>query len=1418
MDFSHWDELIIGSSRRLCALAGPTRRFVLRNLIEREIYDRSLRSGGLRNPKPYRQSHEMSACRSSPRPNPLPGEGPKFLRLQKKPCTALYVFYTYKNRLLLVATSSNPPVSEVRGKLREANSNSNESRHLSPTQGAVPCAHHVYISMAVPTPTQPGRPTGRVHSLIIDNFKVRPGSLRGPHPLSLLLSSLPRSSQSYKGKEIIGPFKDFTTIIGPNGSGKSNLMDAISFVLGVRSSVLRGSSLGELIYSSGTSGGSPDNDRAEVTLVFEHGTGESKDQLLFSRAIVPSSNATGFVSQYRLDGKAVSAEAYNLKLESFGILVKARNFLVFQGDIENVAQMSPKDLTNLFETISGSVAYKKEFEAAEARLKDAESSMAVVFSKRKAIMAEKRQKKEQKTEAEKHMALMTQLEEMKIKKILWKLYHLIEDQRKAEEALAGLKQQLGLSEKEVKVAEENAEKKKRKHAGVAKEALLIDKKIRKKKNEMEKKSPEMIKIKEQIAHIERRIKAVTREQEAVRAKGQEHATRMSNLKTQLAQLKDAQAQVDQEIESNRKSQLSLSPDLLKEYADIKRTYGGKAAALEAELASLQASAQADEESLRMINDANASIDKRIEHLEESLEKDAAKMEAAKATLEKVESDRAAMLKQRDDLRSEHRAVEAKKSHLERKLEETEGTLRDAKAESKQSQREEAMRSLVAELRRENPSSVYGIVTDLADPTSAKYKLAMSVVMGRDIDSVVVDTPETAMKCIEKVKQRRLPPMTFLPADTIRLREVNPALRTLGGTSKLAIDCLNIKDERATRAFKSICADALLCDSVEEARRLAYDGAVRQRVIALDGTAFLKNGLITGGMTSAMEDRAKKWDQEKVGKLKEARNGLAKELLALPQLRDVTQKLQAAEARSARLDNEKNYATAELKSLKEKLKESNANIAALSKEKASKEPAANSLRKQISKLNAKIDEIRAKMDVIANTCFKDFVKKIGVSSIKEYEEKHLKAVERLTERRAAIISQYSRVENQLEYESSSNQDQIMAKVTKELKSLEKARADLEKEASGFDAANKKAKEELIELGKECDKLKTSLSVLDGEMKEMKEHARKATDALAAKHREISTLEMRVEQIKMQQNDQMEAADLENVILPIKTATSGAGKRRRGQDAAQASTSTSSAFGTRKTDDLDFSSLGRDDMLRDSASQYSRETEMSAAIDELAAQLASMAPNLKAVEQFEEIKRREREQMEEVEHTKRNAKEIEDEYNRLRQLRFDLFNAALTHISECIDPIYKELTRSNLHPSGGQAYLSPENAEEPFSGGIKFSAMPPTKRFRDMEQLSGGEKTVAALALLFAVHSFHPSPFFVLDEIDAALDSSNVARVALYLRSKTRANSQGAFQGIVISLKDVFYANADALVGVCRAKSTNSSTTLTFDLEKFEAPVM
>ena len=126
------------------------------------------------------------------------------------------------------------------------------------------------------------------------------------------------------------------------------------------------------------------------------------------------------------------------------------------------------------------------------------------------------------------------------------------------------------------------------------------------------------------------------------------------------------------------------------------------------------------------------------------------------------------------------------------------------------------------------------------------------------------------------------------------------------------------------------------------------------------------------------------------------------------------------------------------------------------------------------------------------------------------------------------------------------------------------------------------------------------------------------------------------------------------------------------------------------------------------------------------------------------------------------------------------------------------------------LTLEDDDDPYLAGIRYTAMPPMKRYRDMEHLSGGEKTMAALALLFAVHTYVPSPFFVLDEVDAALDNANTSRLAEYVKSHARPG----MQFVVISLKTGLFQNSETLVGVMRDQGINSSRALTLDLRKYQ----
>jgi structural maintenance of chromosome 1 len=237
---------------------------------------------------------------------------------------------------------------------------------------------------------------GRLHRLELENFK------------------------SYFGLQIIGPFENFSAIVGPNGSGKSNMMDAISFVLGVQSRHLRSSHLKELIFRQDAH--SAPARRASVKLVYivSEDEVEGKDkgtEIHFSRTI----SASG-VSNYKLDSKDVTYEVYENLLQNIGVLVKARNFLVFQGDVESVASKSPLELTKLLEQISGSDQLKNEYEELLKKKDEAEETTIFSMQKKKMYVTQKKEVKEQKDEAELFQQRQDELDNLKTEHVLWQIW------------------------------------------------------------------------------------------------------------------------------------------------------------------------------------------------------------------------------------------------------------------------------------------------------------------------------------------------------------------------------------------------------------------------------------------------------------------------------------------------------------------------------------------------------------------------------------------------------------------------------------------------------------------------------------------------------------------------------------------------------------------------------------------------------------------------------------------------------------------------------------------------------------------------------------------------------------------------------------------------------------------------------------
>merc|ERR1712013_52803 len=215
--------------------------------------------------------------------------------------------------------------------------------------------------------------------------------------------------------------------------------------------------------------------------------------------------------------------------------------------------------------------------------------------------------------------------------------------------------------------------------------------------------------------------------------------------------------------------------------------------------------------------------------------------------------------------------------------------------------------------------------------------------------------------------------------------------------------------------------------------------------------------------------------------------------------------------------------------------------------------------------------------------------------------------------------------------------------------------------------------------------------------------------------------------------------------------------------------------------------------------------------LSESVTAMRPNMKALIQYKKIQSKWKKGHSEHKSMRREVSEVNARVEKVRDERSEKLMRCFEVVQRNIRRIYGELTASRNYKMGGKAFLNMGGAMNAFDDEMVFNTMPPGKPFRKMQSLSGGEKSLASLALLFAIHSFKPSPFFILDEIDAALDARNVQRVCRYIQSHSSDT-----QIIVISLKDKFYSNADSLIGVCKDAKRDASCVLSLELAQRCSP--
>ncbi|KAM6151562.1 structural maintenance of chromosomes protein 1B-like [Rhynchocyon petersi] len=1217
---------------------------------------------------------------------------------------------------------------------------------------------------------------GRLEVLVVENFK------------------------SWRGRQVIGPFRKFTCIIGPNGSGKSNVMDALSFVMGEKIANLRVKHLQELIH--GAHIGKPVSSSASVKIVYVEENGEEKT---FARII------RGGSSEFLFDDNLVSCSAYLAELEKIGVIVKARNCLVFQGTVESIAMKKPKEITKIFEEISTSGELIGEYEEKKKKLQKAEEDVQFHFNKKKNIAAERKRAKKEKQEAERHQSV---LEELIIKKRQLQLFQLYHNEKKTHFLnidLQHVKHELNATEESFLYQENIVKTKKMEHGVLTSQVQETEKELKSLEVLLNQKRPQYVKAKENTSHHLKLLDVAKKSVKDIEKQCCKQEDDIRALEVELGDLDAAWKRFEKQVEEenlHKGRDIELEANQLDHYKELKERVRKKVATMTQQLEQLKREQKADEERL-------AFQKRRQEEVQGNIKQTNEQIEGYKKRIEKLEeytktcNDCLNEKKQQEEiLHNEIEKAKSRISEVNEELDAIRSELQNAGIDIHEGNRQQKRAEVLEHLRRLYPDSVFGRLLDLCHPIHKKYQLAVTKIFGEHMFAIVVTSEKVAKDCIRFLKEERAEPETFLALDYLDIKPIDERLREIKGC-KLMVDVIRTQFPPVKKVIRFICGNSLICETVEEARHIAFDGPERQKTVSLDGMLFLKSGVISGG-SSDLKDKARCWEEKELKNLKDRRTQLTQELKDLMKIlrkeTDLKQIQTVAQGTRARLQ----YSQREIEVIQKK------HTAALYKELSQLQNEVLTIESQCTMLSEgireqqkRIEEFQEKIDKVEDDIFQHFCEEIGVENIREFEIKHVKQQQEIDQKRLEFDKQKTRLNSQLEYsrnllkEGQKKITELQGKIQKgreEIDNLKKTEESCLRIVDELTEKQQQLRDIFVTQNSDCENVQVQI---EEEQKKLVAFDRKVGKLQI----ELAKFQTSLEQKQWEKHNMLLDCKVQDIEITLLLGSLDDIIEIKSRGEVESTQATTDMYEKEAAIEVDYSSLGAE------LKTLQSDDEVKAQLTLLQQQVTDMenvllktaAPKMRAREKFNAVREKFQETIQALETSRREARICKQEFEQVKKRRHDLFSQCFEHVLISVDQIYKKICRN----SSAQAILSPENPEEPYLEGISYNCVAPGKRFMAMDQLSSGEKCLAALALLFAMHSFRPAPFFVLDEVDAALDNTNIGKVTSYIKEQTQEQSQM----IIISLKEEFYSRADALIGIYPEEEGMFSRALTLDLSQY-----
>jgi len=1223
--------------------------------------------------------------------------------------------------------------------------------------------------------------------------------------------------KSYRGFKKIGPLKPFMAVIGPNGSGKSNFMDAISFVMGEKTNLLRVKRLPDLIH--GASVGKPISNKASVSAIFEieSSNGEIVEKK-FTRSI------SGPSADHKIDKASVTPKEYLSELEKIGINAKAKNFLVFQGAVESIAMKNPKERTALFEEISGSGALKEDYEKCKTEMLAAEEETQHTYQKKKAIGAERKEAKLEKEEAEKYQKLQDDMAERQVELQLFRLFH-------NEKAIGEMREKIDAKNREyekVDKKKDSAEKALediKKSAG--KKTRNFDKvcqDIRDKEADISKKKPAFIKAKEKSAHMIKKVETAKKSLKQAKKAEEAHQSDIQELESELRKVErkkqEFEDQVKEDTQTSTNNSVILEDEQIEIYQNLKEKAGKESARHMSDLDSVNREHKSDQDRLDNEMRKKLDVESKMKNKGHELEESQKRLDKLNDHIKASETQLEEQKKLYKELNVDVGSSKDRIKELTDSLEEVTGELGDARVDKHEDNRRKKKQEIVENFKRLFPG-VYDRMINMSQPIHKKYNVAITKQLGRYMEAIVVDTESTARQCIQYLKDQMLEPETFLPLDYIQAKPLKERLRNINNPKgvKLLYDVLQYEPAEIKRAVLFVTNNSLVCETPEDAMKVAYEMEDGQRydAVALDGTFYQKSGIISGGSVD-LARKAKRWDDKHVSNLKARKEKLSEDLRSALKSSRKESEIQTIQSQVQGLETRLKYSLTDRDTTNKKIDKLNKEMDKMRADLEKFAPAIRDIENTMRKREKQIETTKEKMNTVEDRVFSDFCSKIGVKNIRQYEERELKSQQERAKKKLEFDNQINRITTQLEYEQK-REEQLQQNVQKFERTVQDVEDQLETSKKAESVTMNEIDKEIKDVEKlksEKTFLKTEVDKIETEVEDAKKEVANVQKDLASISKQLNQIEASLDNERATRHTILKQCKMDSINVPMKRGRLEEIEDDNEDPSIEMSSSQPSHLIYEKEEKIkiDYSGLNLSLQDLDGETDDVRKVErkIEKQISDLSATIHRIqAPNMKAMQKLDEAREKLAEANKDFDNVRRKAKQAKMNFERVKQERYDLFMKCFEHVSNTIDGIYKKLARNQ----SAQAFLGPENPEEPYLEGINYNCVAPGKRFQPMSNLSGGEKTIAALALLFSIHSYQPAPFFVLDEIDAALDNTNIGKVASYIESQREKMNI-----VVISLKEEFYSHADALIGITTDSTKMQETgaliskVLTLDLTPYE----